>query len=76
MRRWKDRALAAVLDGYRAGVADCPSIPSDPLAFNRLVRFFVIEKALYEICYEARNRPDWLAVPIAGLAGFVGAAEG
>lgn len=76
VRRWKDRALAAVLDGYRAGVADCPSIPSDPLAFNRLVRFFVIEKALYEICYEARNRPDWLAVPIAGLAGFVGAAEG
>ena len=76
VQQWKDLALAAVLDGYRAGVGDCPSIPSDPLAFNRLVRFFILEKALYEICYEAANRPDWLVVPVAGLAAFLQSIEG
>ncbi len=76
MQQWKDMALAAVLDGYRAGIGDCPSIPSDPLAFNRMVRFFILEKALYEICYEAANRPDWLIVPVSGLAAFLQSLEG
>ena len=76
VQQWKDLALAAVLDGYRVGIGDCASIPSDPLAFNRLVRFFILEKALYEICYEAANRPDWLPVPVAGLAAFIHSVEG
>jgi len=28
----------------------------------------VLEKAAYEIAYEAANRPDWLSIPLAGLA--------
>jgi predicted trehalose synthase len=39
------------------------------------VRFFIFEKALYEICYEAANRPDWLVVPVAGLAAFLQSVE-
>ena len=35
---------------------------------ERLLDFFLIEKAAYEIVYEAANRPTWLAVPLAGLA--------
>lgn len=33
-----------------------------------LLDFFLIEKAAYEICYEAANRPGWLPIPIGGLA--------
>ena len=27
-----------------------------------------MEKAAYEICYEAANRPAWLGIPLDGLA--------
>jgi maltose alpha-D-glucosyltransferase/alpha-amylase len=33
-----------------------------------LLRLFLIEKAAYEVCYEAANRPGWLDVPLRGLA--------
>jgi maltose alpha-D-glucosyltransferase/alpha-amylase len=27
----------------------------------------LIEKAFYELAYEADHRPDWLPIPLAGL---------
>jgi len=33
-----------------------------------LLDFFLLEKAAYEVGYEAANRPAWLAVPMTGLA--------
>jgi maltose alpha-D-glucosyltransferase/alpha-amylase len=36
-----------------------------------LLRLFLIEKASYEIAYEAANRPTWISVPLAGLARLV-----
>ena len=33
-----------------------------------LLDFFLIEKAAYEVNYEAANRPTWLAIPVGGLA--------
>ena len=34
----------------------------------RLLDFFVLEKAIYEIGYELANRPAWLHVPLHGRA--------
>jgi maltose alpha-D-glucosyltransferase/alpha-amylase len=33
-----------------------------------LLELFLIEKAAYEIHYEAANRPTWIGVPLAGLS--------
>jgi maltose alpha-D-glucosyltransferase/alpha-amylase len=33
-----------------------------------LLDLFLIEKAAYEICYEAANRPAWIGIPLRGLA--------
>ena len=33
---------------------------------DRLLDFFLLEKAFYEIEYELAHRPDWLRVPLAG----------
>ena len=33
-----------------------------------LLTLFTIEKAAYELCYEAANRPMWIGVPLSGLA--------
>jgi maltose alpha-D-glucosyltransferase / alpha-amylase len=36
-----------------------------------LLDLFLIEKAAYEICYEAANRPAWIGIPVLGLARIV-----
>jgi maltose alpha-D-glucosyltransferase/alpha-amylase len=36
-------------------------------AERTVLELFLIEKAAYEIAYEAANRPTWLAVPLGGL---------
>jgi maltose alpha-D-glucosyltransferase/alpha-amylase len=33
-----------------------------------LIDLALIEKAAYEICYEAAHRPDWVGIPLTGLA--------
>jgi maltose alpha-D-glucosyltransferase/alpha-amylase len=34
---------------------------------QRLLLFYLLSKALYEIDYEASNRPDWIDIPIEGV---------
>ena len=35
---------------------------------ERLLAVFELEKAVYELRYELDNRPDWVAIPVAGIA--------
>jgi maltose alpha-D-glucosyltransferase/alpha-amylase len=37
-----------------------------------LLALFEIEKALYELRYELRNRPDWASIPLRSLIAFSG----
>jgi maltose alpha-D-glucosyltransferase / alpha-amylase len=37
-----------------------------------LLELFVLEKALYELAYEADNRPEWLRIPLSGLLHVLG----
>ena len=57
----------AFLGAYRDTMGDSAVWPSDRAAAERLLDFFLIEKALYEIEYELAHRPDWLRVPLAGI---------
>ena len=43
----------------------------DVAAEQNLLQLFLIEKAAYEIAYEAANRPTWIDVPLHGLAQLV-----
>ncbi len=64
---WREHAVAAFLDAYRQGLgADQRLWPSEREAADRLLDFFLLEKAIYEIEYELAHRPDWLGVPLAG----------
>jgi len=73
-----DPQRAAFLATFAARAAQCflagyaevlPGLDSD--VEQNLLRLFLIEKAAYEIAYEAANRPAWIDVPLHGLAQLV-----
>ena len=66
---WAAASRAAFLDGY-ASVAGEPDDDD-----TTLVRALELDKALYEVVYEARNRPTWLPIPLAAVEHLT-SAEG
>jgi predicted trehalose synthase len=68
LHEWERDATRAFLDGYRAATGAAEFLPSSDEAFRDVVAVFELEKAAYEIVYEANNRPDWIAIPRRGLA--------
>ncbi|MBE7158968.1 MAG: hypothetical protein INR62_11145 [Rhodospirillales bacterium] len=60
----------AFLSGYREQAASAADGQAPGLNVD-LLDFFLVEKAAYEICYEAANRPSWIDVPLHGLTGYV-----
>ena len=66
---WEAQARAAFLDAYRRVVeaAPQPLLPADPQVAERVLHALELEKALYELRYELRNRPAWLPVPLRGI---------
>ncbi len=65
---WRQGVQEAFLRAYIETMGDCPSWPADRAEADRLLNLFILDKALYEIGYEAANRPSWLRIPVAGLA--------
>ena len=65
---WKRLVQETFMASYSDAIAGCPSWPADPAEAERLLKLFLLDKVLYEIRYEAANRPAWLRIPLAGLA--------
>jgi maltose alpha-D-glucosyltransferase / alpha-amylase len=65
---WRENAVDAFLGAYRQGMRDCVSYPSEESTAKALLDMFVMEKTLYELRYELDNRPNWVRIPLAGLA--------
>ena len=42
-------------------------LPPGQQATEQLLAVFELEKAVYELRYELNNRPDWVAIPVAGI---------
>ncbi len=59
--RWAAACRVAFLEGYAsvAGPADADDVA--------LVQALELDKALYEVVYEARNRPTWLPIPLGAV---------
>lgn len=59
---WVAHNVRAFLDGY----TEARGLPLTDDE-QTLLDAYVADKAVYEAAYEARNRPDWLAIPLAAL---------
>jgi maltokinase len=60
------RAREMFLERYLAEI-DSALLPAGDAAIINLLSIFELEKAIYELQYELDNRPDWLAIPVAGI---------
>ncbi len=56
---WAEEATESLLAGYGIGR-------------DAVLDAYVLDKALYEVVYEADNRPDWVDIPLAAVARLVG----
>jgi maltose alpha-D-glucosyltransferase/alpha-amylase len=73
-RGWEQRMRSAFLQRY-GEVAVAGGLYADVAGFaavTPLLELFELEKALYELRYEIDNRPDWVDVPLAGIAALAG----
>ncbi len=73
---WREHSIAAFLAAYRQSLSDTRLWPRSPEDAERLLDFFLLEKAFYEIEYELAHRPDWLRVPLAGTWRILSRSEG
>jgi len=69
---WHRLTVERFLDGYHQAIAGCASVPAEVEPFSELLALFLLEKVLYEIRYEAANRPDWLPIPVRGALALLG----
>ena len=60
-------ASQTFLEAYRAVLHAAPRPWVTPHAERGLLDLFLLEKAAYEVRYEAANRPAWIGIPLGGL---------
>ncbi|MBA2257943.1 MAG: alpha-amylase, partial [Acidobacteria bacterium] len=69
---WETWTTAAFLRSYFGTVEGALFIPREITQRDELLRFFVLDKALYELNYELNNRPHWLRIPLTGIMEILG----
>ena len=73
-RAGRRAAARRFLAGWRSTV-DERLVPATEAGATGLLALFELQKLLYELRYELAHRPDWVAVPLAGLERSVSAGE-
>ena len=64
-RNWTDPSGRAIAPVRRLGPR---FLPAQRTAITSLTALFEIEKVFYELKYELNNRPDWVWIPLRGIA--------
>jgi maltose alpha-D-glucosyltransferase/alpha-amylase len=67
---------AEFLRSYRSTAEGAAFLPASDEGFRRLLRVFLLDKALYELSYELNNRPTWVRIPLMGILSLALAAGG
>lgn len=68
-RAWVEDCRRAFLAGY------AQESGTDPRSLGPLLAAFEVDKMLYEVVYDARNRPTWLAIPLSAIGRLVSAPD-
>jgi maltose alpha-D-glucosyltransferase/alpha-amylase len=69
--RYLQEAKQAFIQAYHAATTTLAHDWQDAKGQDAALALFSLEKAAYEVAYEAENRPSWLPVPLQGLHGLL-----
>lgn len=58
----------ALWKAWHPAMAQSHLLPPHPIS---ALRYYVLQKVLYEIRYEQGSRPDWVWIPLSGLIRFI-----
>jgi maltose alpha-D-glucosyltransferase/alpha-amylase len=67
---WQNAVCTQFLAGWRTTIASDAALNQlapPPAQAERLLKAYLLEKALYELLYELNNRPAWVHLPLAGI---------
>jgi maltose alpha-D-glucosyltransferase/alpha-amylase len=73
VRLWYVSTAGVFLREYLERLEGAPFHPQSREEARVLLDATLLEKALYEVAYEANNRPDWIGIPITGITEMIGA---
>jgi maltose alpha-D-glucosyltransferase/alpha-amylase len=68
---WRDQATRAFLQAYWNVATPAGILPQDMEERQELLDLFRLQKAFYEVGYEAANRPSWLSIPVRGILELI-----
>lgn len=70
---WESIVRYYFLESYwaQASIAEPAFLPADRVNARRLLTFFELRKALYEVQYERSYRPDWAWIPETAVRNLV-----
>jgi maltose alpha-D-glucosyltransferase/alpha-amylase len=68
---WYSLVADRFLQHYLNAMLGAELLPADRADTMRLLRAFILEKAVYELGYELNNRPEWVAIPLLGIRHIV-----
>ena len=72
---WHRWVSAAFLQAYLDVIPAGDFLPQRPDQLRNLVSFFLLEKAVYELSYEANSRPTWMDIPARGMLDILDGAR-
>ena len=70
-RYWYQWTSASFLRGYRRATEGASFLPGTDEEWAILLDVLILQKAFYELDYELNNRPDWVTIPLQGIASLL-----
>jgi maltose alpha-D-glucosyltransferase/alpha-amylase len=64
---WHRWVSAIFLEAYLSIASAGGYLPADRAQVAQMLDFFLLEKAVYELSYEANTRPGWVDIPARGI---------
>jgi maltose alpha-D-glucosyltransferase/alpha-amylase len=64
---WYRRVSTAFLGSYLERAGEAAFLPRTRDELERLLKAYLLEKAIYELGYELNNRPGWVTLALQGI---------